>query len=494
MAITSPLSITFRGLTVGGSTDFPISGPYMLERTYERFLCVFNIVVVADDYATLVSRSTTIEERFGSRLGYDAGNNDLVIALDGNSFTYEHGKTIFNAESTVTKSGDPTIDGPLSRLYTVRIQGELPEASGGGLREFEVVVSQDETRCYLVTMRGTYFAKSDGTANGYSQYNSEFDGVATSYLNFVGDAEDFELVSESFNIDRNRQTDSGSLPDPHKCNFERQYREVKHNQVQGTLNDNRIVNHRMSFSNQGNFRDNGRDDVQRLSRVTVTYDSALDATTNPDPKQIAEEVILPYMISEFQTLYSPNTFCVEQKTAAFDPAQFRLTVNVTIAFVPSGTGDDTILEAQESVQYRENRTIDYTYVHGGEELNAYAHAGFGVKERIWSRQITCVGEQSAVSRMFPNDGGGQPGAANVIGPWTSEILGEAGLDSGEYKHDTVQEEGWNTVTSTSTVIPMFMGEIDGERIIKTTLVESAVQRFTKKPQTGTSAGPSGPSQ
>ena len=530
MAITSPLSITWRDLTVGGSTVYPIAGPYMLERSYDRFLLVFNVLVTADDFATLVSRSTTLENTFGSRLGYDSNTNDLVISLDGNSFTYEHGKTIFNAEGTISKSGDPETDGPLSRLYTVRIQGETPEETGGGLREFEVTVTLDESRVHNVSMRGVYFAKSDGTKDAYTQYDSEFDSIATSYLNFVGTASDFELVAESYNVDRNRTTDSGSLPNPHKCAFNRQYREIIFNQVEGTLNDPRIVNNRMQFSNMGNFIDNGREDVQRLQRVAVVYDCALDHETNPDAKAIAEDVVIPYILSEFKRLYTPDTFCVEAKTAGFDPAQLRLSVSVTLAFVPSDAGDVTILDAQESVQYRETRTIDFTYVHGGGELDAYAAPGFGVKERVWHRQITCVGAQSAISRLFPQDGGGGPGGgsggassggsttqpgggapgggsgpggsgnptdgnsgggSNVIGEWTNEIRGEKGLDT--YTHDAVQESGWNTVTSSSTVVPLFMGEVNGERIEKTKLMETCVQRFTKVPTTGTS-GASGPSQ
>ena len=524
MAVTSPLSITWRDLTVGGSTIYPIAGPYMLERNYERFLLVFNVLVTADDSSTFVTRCKVIEETFGTRLGYDASTNDLVITLDGNTFTYEHGKTIFNGESTVTKSGDPDTDGPLSRMYSVRVQGELPEETGGGLREFEVVVSLDESRVHLVTMRGTYFGKADGTRDGYAQYDAEFDSIATSYLNFVGTASDFELVSESYNIDRNRSTDSGSLPKPHKCSFNRQYREIVFNQVDGTLNDPKIVNQRMSFGNVANYRDNGRDDIQRLNRVNITYDCALDNETTPDAKAIVEDTVVPYMIKQFKDLYDPESFCIEQKTAGFDPAQLRLSASMTIAFVPNDAGDVTILEASESVQYRENRTIDYTYVHAGGELDAYAAAGFGVKERIWNRTVTCIGSTSAVSRMYPNDGGGNPsggggggskpgsqggkggtgsssggkpsggsgGGGNVVGPWTSEIRGEPGLDSGDYKHDEVQEEGWNTVSATSSVIPLYMGDVNGEQIEKTVLSETAVQRFTKKPGTGTSAG--GPSQ
>ena len=120
-AVSNPLTITWKGTSVGGSTDYQLDGPYTIEKSYDRFLMVFDVVVVAEDYEDLQAKSDTIETLFSNRL---SGDESLIIDVDGTAWTYTSGQTIFDAVPTVTKSGDPQLDYGLTRTYTVKIVGE----------------------------------------------------------------------------------------------------------------------------------------------------------------------------------------------------------------------------------------------------------------------------------------------------------------------------------------------------------------------------------
>lgn len=480
MAITNPLSITWRGTVVGGSTSYAINGPYVMEKAYDRFLMVFDIVISEDSYANLKTKVDVIEDTFSKRLG--AGET-LVIDLDGNTWTYTTGQTIFNAEATVTKSGNPDIDRGYARQYTVKIEGELPEDSGGGLREFQVLTSFDISRRRTVTMGGQYFASTGQDAT--TRYLASFNSVATTYLNFVDSSASWEMVEEGFTIDRNPGDDG--LPKPHTCNFSRQYSEIIANQTLGDKDDSQIVDHRITFTDMSVFPVDSREDSQRLRRVAATYECGVQVDQTTDLSTVYEDKIKPLLRQEFTSNYQPQQFVVEDRRVTLDSTNNR--ISVTVQFVYQGSEAGTLVEVAESVMVRENRTIDYTYLHGKDEFGAIADVGFGQLERVWSRTAIAIGNEAPAYRISPSSASGGGAGTQEIGPWTHSTAGISGPDSGS--QGAVQEEGWNIVSSTSQVTPQWMGHSDDQRIELSVLSETVVQRWTQKPAVGTSS-PSGP--
>jgi len=474
-AVNNPLTITWKGTSVGGSSDFyQLDGPHTVEKSYDRFLMVFDVVVVATDYEDLHTRCDTLETLFTSRL---SGDEALVIDIDGNAWTYTSGQTIFDATPTITKSGDPQLDYGLTRTYTVKIEGQLPDDSGGGLREFQVLVGHDNTRRRTVTMRGQYFASSAGDAT--SRYLSGFDAEATTYLSFVDSSATWELVDEGYTIDR--QPGDDALPRPHTCNFDRQYLEIIDEQSSGQTDDENIVDHRVTFTDISSWPVDSGQDSQRLRQVFAQFDCGVDATKTTDLKGQYEDKLRPLLRERFSAIYSPQAFAVEETRVSFDRTNNRIAASIIFTYQASNAQE--LVEVQETVTYEEARNIEYTNVHAPKELAAYADVGNAQVLRTWERTAVAIGNQS------PNWRISNPGCATggVIADWEHNTAGVAGPDQRDGTE--VQESGWNVISNRSSVTPQVLGDPNGaERIELSVLTESIVERYHEKPEEGTSSG------
>ncbi len=480
-AATNPLTITWKGTSVGGSSAFyQLDGPHTIEKTYDRFLMVFDVAVVAEDYADLHTRCDTLETLFTSRL---AGNEALVIDIDGNAWTYTSGQTIFDAVPTITKSGDPQLDYGLTRTYTVKIEGQLPDDSGGGLREFQVLVGHDNTRRRTVTMRGQYFASSSGDAT--SRYLSGFDAEASTYLSFVDSSATWELVDEGYTIDR--QPGDDALPRPHTCNFDRQYLEIIDEQASGETDNENIVDHRVTFTDIATWPVDSSDESQRLRQVFAQFDCGIDVTKTTDLKGQYEDKLRPLLRERFSAIYTPQAFAVEETRVSYDRTNNRIAASLIFTYQASNAQE--LVEVQETVTYEEARNIEYTNTHAADELAAYADVGTAQILRVWDRTAVAIGAQSPNWRIS-NPGGAQGG---VVGDWTHTTGGVTGPDQNDGTE--INETGWNVVSNRSSVTPQILGDPNGEeRIELSVLTEQIVERYHKKPEGGgtTGGGGSGP--
>jgi hypothetical protein len=473
-AAANPLTITWKGTSVGGATDYQLDGPYTIEKSYDRFLMVFDVVVVASDYEDLHQKSDALEALFSNRL---AGDEALVIDIDGTAWTYTSGQTIFDAVPTITKSGDPQLDYGLTRTYTVKIEGQLPDDSGGGLREFQVLVAKDNTRRRTVTMQGQYFASSAGDAT--SRYLSNFDAEASTYLTFVDSSAAWELVDESYTIDR--QPGDDALPRPHRCNFSRQYLEIIDEQALGQVDDPAIVDHRVTFTDIATWPLDSSEDAQRLRQVYAQFDCGVDVTVTKDLAGTYAAKVRPLLSERFASIYQPQQFAVEEQRVSYDRTNNRIAASLIFTYQASNATE--LVEVSETVTYEEDRNIEYTKPHNGDELAAYADPGTASVLRIWDRVAVAIGQQSPNWRIS-NPGGAQGG---VISDWTQATAGVQGPDTRDATQ--IQESGWNVIKNRSSVTPQFIGDKEGaQRIEVSVLTEQIIERFHRKPTNGTSAG------
>ena len=213
MAVDNPIEITYGTQAIGGASDiYQIVGPYILDKSYDSIRLVVDVVVVAEDLEELQGSCQTLEDSFRERL---TDGDTLVIDLDGNAWTYTVGDTMLRARASIAKSGNIDLDRGSSRGYTITIEGELPADSteDAGLRDIEVLVDFEAGRQKVVTMRGTYTATSAGDAK--ERYEADADTRCNSYLNVVDSDATFELVDESFTLDR----EGGATPAPHVLNL-----------------------------------------------------------------------------------------------------------------------------------------------------------------------------------------------------------------------------------------------------------------------------------
>ncbi len=445
MAITNPFSITYGSRLVGGASNtYLLHGPYVLDKGFESLRLVFDIVVVATSYATLKTLSDSLETDFRKR------DQNLVINLGGTSWTYTSGTTILNTRASLSKTGDPETDRGFSRAYTCVVEGELPAADASpvsGLRDIEWNVAPEAGRQNVVTVRGVYTATETPAQLASVNYlhANGADAEATTFLTALDGAATFELVAEEYTPDRN----------DHVCTFTRQYVQLLANQSAGSLDDTDIRDHRVVFTDLSQHPGDSEENTYRLRRVIGNYDCAIDIDQTTNLQTVFNNKVKNHVRDLFRTNFSPQVFCIEDRRVSYDETTKRLSVSIQFLYQKEG-GDGTV-EVSQSSGYRESRNIDYTPVHGEDELAAHADVGWVVLEWVVTRTAIVLGNKAPQRRI-----------ADV---------------------SSVSESGWNLVSSTSPVTRQFIGDPDDEQIEVSVINETLVYRFNRKPAQGSTVVP-----
>lgn len=465
MAITSPFSITYGTRQVGGSTDYPVSGPNVIRKSYDELQLVFDVFVVGSSYSDLQSKADALETDFRKRL---TTGQTLVVDLDGNAWTYTQGTTILDARASIEKSGEEENDRGYSRSYTVSIEGGLPADDDSGLRDLEVLVEHSASRQRTVTMRGVY--TPSGATDAYAQYLAAFDAEASTILTALDAAATWELVSESAQVDRHGVADSNLTP------FTRQYVELLANQSSGTLDDLDVRDHEIIFTDLSQHPGDSRENIYRLRRVIGRFDCAVDAERTKDLGSVFETKIRAHVKALFEAEFNPQVFAIEELSLSLNETTNRL--SASIQFIYQAQGGDAIVEVAVAVAFRESRNIDYTHVHNADEFAAHADLGFASLERVWSRTVIVVGEESPRVRVIEAP---KHGAA---GPFDDRIGGQVGPDVGR-RRAGISLDGWNIIASTSQVRPRILGDPDDVQVRGHVLEEVVTERFSRRPTTRT---------
>lgn len=465
MAITNPFTITYGTRAIGGSSNtYLLHGPYTLEKTFGGIRVAFDVMVVGTSYDTdsngLQQLSLALEDDFRKR------DKNLVINLDGTSWTYTSGTTILNTSASIQKSGDDETDRGFSRMYTVVITGDLPADDGSpvtGLQDIEVNVDYQAGRQKVITIKGAYTATSTRKALANYNHSTGADAEATTILAAIDNIATFELVDENFDRDRN----------DHTVTFMRQYNELLVNQTAAALDSPYIRDHRVTFTDISSHTGDSRGFTYKFRRVAASYDCQMDIVTTAaaDPEitlqTLYSEHVKAHINALFEANFKPSVFCVETSSVTYNEAQASLSVSITFLY-QSMNGGSTV-EVTESLAFRESRHIDYTPLHDGWELTAVADPGFAVLERVASRTVTIVGTESPKRRLGVNPD---------IGP-AGEIRG---IEGGRY----VKQKGWNITSNTSEVSKRFLGDPDfvgtgaSGQISISTLTESVTEQFTSR--------------
>ena len=475
MAVTNPFSITYGSRTIGGSSDsYQLLGPYVVEKSFDTIRIVAEVVVVATSFATVQSLSDALEVDFRKRL---VDGDTVVISIDGNDWTYTVGSTMLVARAQIAKTGNPETDREFSRGYRIVIEGELPADGTGddGLRDIEAHVDYTPSRQTIVSFRGTYTADSGGDA--LANYNSDADTVCGSYLTTIKSTATFELVDETHTLDR-----EGESANPHIVNWTRQYVELLANQSNGVLDDDDIVDHRLTFTDLGQHPGDSALDVHRLRRVVGSFDCGIDITESTDVRGIYTSKVKDFVRQEFVAEFAPVQFGVEEERVSIDRTGSRLSVSLQFIYQP--TAGSTIVEVASSVTHRTLRTIDYTPTHSSNENSMFADVGFATKERIRDRTVIAVGEQppeltdnpppSAFGNRRITRGRGAGGVQ------TSNSGGTGGVNA----------SGWNVIAETSRATPRWIGDPSfGEQIPVVVTTENVIERYSERP--GGNARPPG---
>ena len=441
-AVDNPFKITWGSRVVGGAAnDYQIDGPYAIELNFTSFRFTFDLMVVATTLATLRTLSDAIEVDFHKRDQNFTIEIDSIANSGVSKWDYVHGVDFLNSTSTVLKAANVDTDKGVARQYTVMIEAELPPNATTGLRDFEINVDFDAGRKKMVLMRGVYTAFATGVT-AEAEYIARFDAVASTHLTAIDSSATWEQEDESYTYDRNN----------HTCSFTRQYEEILFEQSSGTTDDTDLVDHRVTFSTVASHPGDSVESLYRLRKVVAQYEVSIDIEQTTDLQAAFTNKIKPHMLAVFRATYAPQILCIEDQTVTYDETAKRVAVRMQILYQPSQA--DFVVEATSSVAYREQRTIDYSYPHSGDEFAATADPGWATRERVATRVVVVVGFVTPKLRL----------------------------------KNPPKRSGWNLLQNSSEITPTWIGDPDEEQIMITVVTDTTVERFNSLPSGGGGGG------
>lgn len=266
--------ITYGGVIFGDTTR-EISGNHELIRTTDSWEIEFDFVASAATEALFATEVGVIEAALRKP------NQDVVVTFGGQvheSFLHAT-NTGFNSRAEIIKTKD-NFSARISRVYTVRISGELPAdsiANLDGRRNSVVSLGYDAARRRTVTISGIWTAV--GGSGALLQYESEIVAYSNSVLDLLSGP--FDLIGEP--TIEFEDTDEPTLAQGKTLTFQRVYRELLYDQggidkddgTQGAKGDPDLADQTLVMRRQTT----GPGDVSgadRLVTFQATYDAAVD--------------------------------------------------------------------------------------------------------------------------------------------------------------------------------------------------------------------------
>jgi hypothetical protein len=190
--VSRELSVTYAGLTFGGSTARQIDGYTVVEKDYVTAAFEFSFITTATSESAFATECAAVEAAFRTPRG------DLVVTQGSATLLSlkQSNNTGLNAYPTIQKQGDIGDTGR-SRFYNVRIDFGLPADNvNTNFRRFSTVnVEYSIENQRTVTISGTYTANStDGTTGSFATYLANSGAYFTSVLTGISATAVFEPV------------------------------------------------------------------------------------------------------------------------------------------------------------------------------------------------------------------------------------------------------------------------------------------------------------
>lgn len=324
-AVTRDLSITYAGVTVGGtSADYLLHGdpPYEIFLEYPTVTVRFAVAVVVDaptgtqatDDATFVTKCNALEN------AYRTPNGAFVLALGASNFrSWTHtGNTAMLGRPTCRKRGREGDTGR-SRIYDCSITFQMPADLAGknGLQIASVVLDTPATtKPRKLKVTGIY------TASGSTSASAQFEAQIAALMTAV------EAVATG---NWERQAQSYDRDDENKiCKFTATSLEVISNQSSGVLDDTRIKNPTMVVS-VGSVGPGDLLDASRLKEVRITYAAEIDQAQTTDLSGLWDSTIKGHLLQHAKTVAGGSTAAITRSDPSFDYVNNRVAAQMSIA-------------------------------------------------------------------------------------------------------------------------------------------------------------------
>ncbi len=230
MPVSRELSVSYGGVTFGGSSARQIDGYTVVEKDYTTASFEFNFITTAASEAAFATEVAAVEAAFRKP------RQDLTVTQGSATLLSlkQSDNTGFDANPTILKQGDVGDTGR-SRFYHVRIEFGLPADNLSlGFRRFSTVnVDYSPERQRTVTFTGTYTANStDGVTGSFATYLANAPAYFSSVLTGISATASFEKIGEP-QVERN-ETDKVT-------NFTVIYKEIIFAQSLAAVNDAALV-------------------------------------------------------------------------------------------------------------------------------------------------------------------------------------------------------------------------------------------------------------
>lgn len=461
MPVTRELSVTYAGLTFGGSTARQITDYSIHEEDFVSGFFEFQFITTASTDAAFATEIIAVRNAFRTPRG------DLVVTQNGSTLlSRKHSdNTGLDTEPIITKDGDPADTGR-SRHFRVRISYGLPaDVTGTSFRRDSTVnVEYSESRQRTITINATYTANStDGTTAAFTQYRATIATYGASVTNFIDSSATFEVIGEpsvAYN-DTNKVVEASIV-----------YREILANQANGTLNDSAIVNPEMSIvrnrlapgdstagmtgpapraaagpapgSFAGGFAGGpgstvvgtppGNPGVTQIQErpyiIRISYACGIDQTVTKDLKGKWTSTIRPFLISQAQTVAGRGVVLVDEKPDLGQSYPNRIQVTMEFFAYLSGQIVEQRVKVEDTSEYGKR----FAGVWSGDPTEFYKWQGFVERQRkiteFTKKVVTSADPNAVVDPLVYPLSNGQQGAELVYRSPAAVVLVQ-GLDGAE---------------------------------------------------------------
>lgn len=339
-----PLKLTYAGNAFGNGTSVvinAISQPMNYSKDDEKFRFGCDLVVSEADTTTFATTTALVETTFA------AGNRNKAFLLE--MVLTEGHQTIetfdpatntgFNAVPSLTKPGSP-LDGPLSRLYRISVEIDLPYTETGKAGRtgtaWEISFSDSRRRRLLVSSKYTALAGNQAYAN----YIASEPAIATAIQTAIGGSWEGPL-NEQVKGDLN-YTPSGSGDNQvgKILTFSREYQENIFPETLAGLLDVRLRRQKLVIEHAkvgpGDYAP-GNGGVFRLMTLSVDYAVAVDKTQTTDLASVYTTLVKPLLKSQAQVTAGAASVCITSAVPRYDWAENAIGVRMTL--VAAGAGN-----------------------------------------------------------------------------------------------------------------------------------------------------------
>lgn len=476
-AVTNTLKLTWGSFVVGGTTERLLVGIHRLSRTFDAWELTCDVLVRGTSDSTFAANCAEMESEFSKRrlsILFEVGSSTVHTFNPSGSVN-----TGLNSYARIDKAGTPGADTVRSRLYTITVGCELPATDTSGRRDATITVEYDPAERRMVTINGTWTAVT--TSNATAQYAAQIEAYCTSTLGALLPSATFERVAQ-----QTRRDDQDKV-----LTFSRTYSEVIRNQSVGTLDNASIKAPTLAFARSiDQPGDSGGGGVKRLETITAQFSCWLDKTASLDVQALYTDTVRPFIVSEFESAFSPSQYAILSESPTHIPFTNQLTV--TVAFAAAIDPTD-VIESVVTNRIVEASEVRLTGAWVGKLFAKYVDHGIGTRRRFGIRAVRVLGSIKPIQRVggeggtvfgvnFVNPNGGlAAGTLEAGGP-----VPEGGIVGGGRPgiNGWVDANGggrWVLIDNDSAATPKWLGQPGGEQIAVTDMMDMTVEEWVVDP-------------